>query len=68
MPHDREMIWNYWSCGLPGYEIPEDDPIWWKNVSETLYDYSYRFAIREGQEHWDAMAIALECVTGVGQE
>jgi len=73
------MIWNYYRCGLPGWEIPEDDPIWWtcwvwgsrhilQNVSETLYDYSYRLAAREGQDHWDAMATALMCVTGVGQE
>lgn len=55
-------------CGLPCYEIPEDDPIWWMDVGETLYDYSYRFAAREGQDHWDAMMTALQCVTGVGEE
>lgn len=68
MPHDREMIWNYWNAGLPGWELPEDDPIWWKNRSEIFYDYSYRFAVKEGQDHWDAMATALMCVTGIGQE
>lgn len=50
-------------CGLPCYEIPEDDPIWWMDVGETLYDYSYRFAAKEGHDHWEAMSIALECVT-----
>jgi hypothetical protein len=48
---------------LPSYELPDDDPIWWMGVDETLYDYSYRFARAEGLDHWQAMHIALECVT-----
>jgi hypothetical protein len=48
---------------LPCYEIPYDDPIWFMDVGESLYDYSYRFAKAEGHDHWDAMHIALECVT-----
>lgn len=69
MPHDRELVWNYWLGGFPSYETPVDDPIWWEDRSGILYECSYFFAtVEEGQDHWDAMATALMCVTGVGEE
>ena len=53
---------------LKSSEIAAYDPIWWQRDDESDYEYAYRVARAESQDHWDAMMTALMCVTGVGQE